>query len=260
MDSVAKRAGFSKANEFLSRQTLYNDTVKKMLKYWFEAVDDNPISYLAYVSNRDSNVIASPAKIMGAYQIVLYNTSPHKIEDLLLGSSVIVVKGLVTSSTIDQVDSNADFTNSQTLTVRVLETIKGRSLPLHYCGTKAADASSREHGVQISGSVACLNVDIRPHLTQQMKLKNPGLDGSLYVAPTVDDTCFFFLRAKLVSVCIDGIYCAFTPIHQPANLGVYRVVNGFVITPMLEFTGLPVASEGAFVSGILSHITRIKSY
>lgn len=259
LDSVCHLATRLQARNFIENLT-YDDTLKTIMKYWYKVVDNNPLDYLSYTSNIDSTFRNLPGHITGMLNKTIYSVSPHKIEDLFLCQSTHIYKGVVIDSIVKVDSMGGDMQNVSMLYTFVIDTLKGQHFPTHMY-QMIGNVGNSKNDVQVQATrppQPCFAIDFRPALAYRAA-ERFGLDTITALPPKVGDTCYFFVKPVYVAFCSNSSYISFVPNEGTKSRGVYRVVNGFVSCPDLEFTGELYVTESRFKDAVLEHIARITS-
>lgn len=167
IDSVARYANKQDMIDFLSRQT-YNDTIKTIMKYYYETVDYDPITFKLnkeYGANSSTPSIISPKLMEKEFLKKLTGVSPYPNLDLSLLRGYIISHVRVTD-TLNIHDSLSIYQLTVDVTCQIIDEIKGQTVP------------------------ACKN------LRQQQLSVGPGGIKTISLTalnPAMPDTCFQFL-------------------------------------------------------------------
>ena len=257
LDSVCHFAPRNQVRSFIENLS-YDDTLKMIMKYWYKIADYDAFNYLSYTSNTDSSFRSSPGNIIGMLQTKIYTVSPYKIEDLFLCQSVYIYKGVVTDSIVGIDSLSGPYKDVSTLYTVIIDTLKGNHFPSHLCSVngKLKDADDENKLQATIPPQQCLALDFRPAIAYQA-VALLGIDTLSALPPKVGDTCYFFVRPGYVAYCPNSSFIAIIPSEGTKSGGVYRVVNGLIKCPDLEFTGKLIATEDEFRSAVLDHIARI---
>lgn len=244
IDSVCHFAPRNQVRSFIEHLS-YDDTLKMIMKYWYKIADYDAFNYLSYTSNTDSSFRSSPGNIIGMLQTKIYTVSPYKIEDLFLCQSVYIYKGVVTDSIVGIDSMSLSRRDVSTLYTVIIDTLKGNHFPSHLCSVngKLKDDDDENKLQATIPPQQCLALDFRPALG--------------YLPPKVGDTCYFFVKPVHIAYCSSSSFISLVPSEGTKSGGVYRIINGFIKCPDLEFTGKLNATEDEFRSAVLDHIARI---
>lgn len=130
IDTVARNASEEMVEEFINRQT-YNDTIKTIMKYYYELVDYNPTTFLL-VKNylKCPYGIATYPRDMEYYFLKkIKSVLPNpNLDYSLLGSTYIAQLNVIDTMTV--IDSNGVMCREKALVkCEIVDQIKGQIIP-----------------------------------------------------------------------------------------------------------------------------------
>lgn len=285
LDSIAKNVTIDQVNVFLKNQN-YNDTIKKIMRYYFKMVDENPIAFQIYLDSwkyNNGSIIPYKLDLKELQKVVLLrikevSPSPY-LDHLILGSQIIA--HIKVKSQIQRNDPSAVRAKSIVLDqCEVLELLKG--FPQHNCKDVSLQDSiplliSPKASV-ISTNDTCLQYDYRLEWRRGknysddaigVKLDKNGND----VSPTMKDEegnpwtkvnkeYIVFLNYTIVCGEENYLHYKLSPGIAKSWTGtIYPIIDGKVVYPAEEFQtidiNLPVST---FKNIIKDRIIQIKNF
>jgi hypothetical protein len=100
LDSAVYHGSYQQMNEFLARQTTFNDTLKQLMKYYYKMVDENPILFESVFNYDDVHQIYPDDLKEAILSKIIANSSSPYLDNLLLKSSLIAK--VIVSDTISR--------------------------------------------------------------------------------------------------------------------------------------------------------------
>ncbi|ROL57914.1 hypothetical protein D9V84_04140 [Bacteroidetes/Chlorobi group bacterium Naka2016] len=262
LDSVAMNGRYSQLYKFMSSLT-YNDTMKKMMRYWYKIVEWDPYrfeSYSTYSLFKYPKV--SVNEIIWQLMLKIKQESPQPFIELTLLSPSIIAHVKVVDTTFVYDSTAAICTHRYIATCEVLDTIKGRMLP------RCSEYYPRGNNLVGSiGETNCLKFDYCLSWNKGRNREFNIADSSFYLfdeegKPWIKKDMEYIVFLDVGIVCDDslGIYYSFSPNGGSYYHCMYPIKNGFVQDYENEFglgTSVPVEEFKAFLR---QKIYEIKNY
>ncbi len=129
VDSAKNHASYEEFINFINPQT-YNDTIKYMMKHYYQMVDYDPIKFALYRNHDSSDFHPLPVSIQREkFFKKLFGIVPHCGDYILTLSDIIAhIRVVDTTRKIDTV-TTAIYPRSMIVTSEILDTIKGNRIP-----------------------------------------------------------------------------------------------------------------------------------
>lgn len=286
LDSIAKSVNLEQVRSFLSNQT-YNDTIKKIMKYYYTIVDENPIGFEIYIDTwKYTNGSKIPYKLdlndlQREVLLKIKDVSPSPdLDHLVLGSQIIA--HIKVKNQTQRNDPSASFAKSVVIDeCEIIELIKG--FPQKDC----KDVSIQD-SISIMGHLekntffnndSCLQYDYRLEWRRGKDYADDYIgimideNGNELNNPTMKDNEGnpwtkegeeYIVCLNYVIICSEGnnLFYSLGPGVAKSWTGtVYPIINGIVVYPPDEFqsigNNLPL---NTFKNIIKNRITQIKSF
>lgn len=240
-DSVSTHGNSRQVLDFIHRQT-YNDTLKKIMRYWYKMVDWDCFRFESYIYARlyKEDKIATSMILREVSRQVKLN-SPTRFLDITLLRSDVIAHIRVIDTTYYSNEDVGIAKDCYSVRAVILDTIKGRILPA--CNSYVR-ISPKKRGTSLGplpqSCIAfnyCINwlkggwEDVYIPDTSRFLLDEQGLPwiktGKEYIV---------FLRARIVCDST-GIYFSFLPIGEnfSYSFSMLPIEDGKVIDAVNEF-------------------------
>lgn len=285
LDSIAKSVSIDQVKLFLDNQ-YYNDTIKKIMKYYFHIIDENPIGFQIYMDTwKYNNGIKIPYKLdlkelQREVLLKIKNVSPSPdLDHLLLGSQIIA--HVKVKNQTQRNDPSA--TRAKSIVIdecEILELLKG--FPQHNCKDISLQDSMYfllvpENNI-LSINDTCLQYDYRTEWRRGKDYLDDAIGTILDeygndISPTMKDEegnpwtseneeYIVFLNYMIVCGEENNLYYKLSPGVAKSWTGtIYPIVNGLVVYPSDEFRSIGNNLQiNTFKNIIKNRIIQIKSF
>jgi len=266
LDSFCRHAYLDDIQKMLLRQT-YNDTMQYIYKYFYEAVDYDPIRFFLTLKYNNINVIVTTPQelIHQAFVQQQLKVSPNKSLDYALLQSSFIARVNITD-TIGIVDANAKnlARNVYIVTSQILDTIKGKVIPTcnnYYPGSGIKKDNNKSNLLTLTLPGACLQfnycLDWRRGGNYGPTLRDDN--GEPWIKK--DHEYIVFLNTVLECEDSSGVYYCIRPAWPESyTFRMYPINNGIVYDPNNEFGFGPNQTAADFINNLRSRINQIKNF
>lgn len=273
-DSARHNATYDEMIDFLERQT-YNDTIKYIMRYYYQMVDWNPINFHLYRDYGDSqscHLLRMEDEV--EKKILELDTTYGNV--LLVHSDIIAHVRVV--DTIRHYDSSAGIYNrAMIVTSEILDTMKGRVIPS--CNNYNQYINKNRKDKQFSIPNECLQFEYAldwPRGEADVDGVYIGEDGypwtGLYPklidstgTPWIKKNKEYIVFLVMVTVCFDRdnethYYTLFAAGEGSMTYGMYPIIDGKVYDPENEFGFGNNLTVEEFKNALNNRIQEITTY
>jgi hypothetical protein len=286
LDSIAKNVRLDYVKYFLSKQT-YNDTIKKIMKFYYTIVDENPIGFQVYLDTREYPIGAMiPYNInLNDFQrevlLKIMEVSPSPdLDQLILGSQIIA--HVKVKNQTQRNDPTASYAKTVVIDdCEIIELFKG--FPQKNCIDISIQSpqNAMSNGIEklLESNYTCLQYEYRKEWRRGKDYDDDNIgimvdeNGNELNNPTMKDNEGnpwtkegeeYIVCLNYVIICSEGnnLFYSLGPGVAKSWTGtVYPIINGIVVYPPDEFqsigNNLPL---NTFKNIIKNRITQIKSF
>jgi hypothetical protein len=251
IDSLYQKFSYSQLEDYLTRQT-YNDTIKTILKHFYNILDYDPILYLSYeVTGFPALHKSTSRELNGEMSRILPRISPKSFTDLTLLRSGIIAHVLVTD-TLTRTDTSDKWAKTSAIvTCQIIDAIKGKVIPI--CKNTSLNISNENKTIALTQHAipgACFQFEYylewirgngRIESTDNISIavgeNNTLLDSNGVPCIEKDHEYIVFLNADFTCIDINNgkFYYSLRPTGYYSNTWtMYPVINGKVYNPLNE--------------------------
>lgn len=264
MDTVSTNGNNDEVMEFISRQT-YNDTLRKIMRYWYKTVDYDPVKYQIYSFQGCPHeyVIKNSIESKILHRIKL--SSPQKFIDQTLIASHYIAHIKVTDTLMREDDTAITAKTAYIVNCVVLDTIKGNVIPKCkdlVVNFPAILDKKPDDNLQNIYPGSCLQFEYCLEWPRggdyNLTLVDP--DGLPWIKK--DREYIIFLEIRIVCITDSNIFYTLAPLrlNDSYSVSMYPVNNGFVVDPYNEFGFGTLVSVSEFKSALRQKINEIINY
>ena len=257
LDSLTHYGNKYESKKFLERQT-FNDTLQKLMRYYYKMIDFNPIKYEQSDFYSDTTMHATLSNIEEQLYSAIKKNSPTSLLDYMLCRSHYILHIKATAINIVTDNNTKGMAREiREIKCQILDTIKGKKIP--YIIENIQNRIKRDDG-KILGTFNPILPDTF-FVFQYSQYWGNLVDGQGLPWIKVDSEYVVFLNN--VKYCQDstGLYFNIRPVWpQSATFGMYPVRNGLVYDPLNEFGFGPGLNISGFKNAIRFRINQIISY
>ena len=265
MDSVSSNGNYENVMNFIGRQT-YNDTLRKIMRYWYRIKDYDPIKYQIYSFQGCPNEHIIKRSIETRILNEIKKVSPQRfIDETLIGSDIIAHIRVV--DTVKREDPTAITAKTDYIaTCEILDIIKGQVIPKCkdlIVNFPAIHEIKNNNEFQSVAPGSCIQFEYClewPRGGNFSELNLIDTNGLPWIKK--DKEYIVFLETRIVCFDDSHIYYTLAPLrmNNSYSVSMYPINNGFVVDPYNEFgfgTLVPVAE---FKNALRGKINEIINY
>ncbi len=268
MDSVSSNGNYKNLINFIARQT-YNDTLRKIMRYWYKTKDYDPIKYQLYLFQgcQNEHIIKSNIETMILNE--MKKVSPQRfIDETLIASDIIAHIRVV--DTVKREDTTAIIAKTSYIaTCKILDTIKGKVIPeckdltINFPAILEKKNNNKFQNIAPGSCIQfeyCLEWERGEKFSELYLIDTNGL-------PWIkkDKEYIVFLETRIV--CVDdsndsNIYYTLFPLrmNHSYSVSMYPINNGFVVDPYNEFGFGTLVPVSEFKNALRGKINEIINY
>lgn len=272
LDTISHNVYKDEFVEFLNNQT-YNDTIKYMMKHFYQLVDYDPILWIQTCNFNDAYTVW-PSDMEYEIKESIIKVSDDKFADVALFRSHIIVHIRVTDTLSRITPSAGIYKTAAIVTCEILDTIKGLVIP------SCKDVSIQDPIITKKNKYDkiqdfpdnCMQFEYRLEWGRPWthriahdssgKIISPRMvdqDGNAWVKK--DSEYIVFLRLELICSDSSNIYYGLSPrVHNSVTGGIYPIIDNIVYDPDDEFGFGPDLTPIAFKSALRMKIDEITNY
>jgi hypothetical protein len=264
MDSISTYGNNDEVMSFINRQT-YNDTLRKIMRYWYKTVDYDPVKYQIYSFQGCPHEYVIKNSIESKILNRIKLTSPKKFIDQTLIASYIIAHIRVTDTLKREDETAITAKTAYIVNCIVLDTIKGKVIPACkdlIVNFPAILEKKPDDNLQNVLPGSCLQFEycIEWPRGGDYNLDMLDSDGKPWIKK--DKEYIVFLETRIVCFTDNNIYYTLAPLRLNDSFSgsMYPVNNGFVVDPYNEFgfgTSVPVEE---FKDSLRQKINEIINY
>lgn len=241
MDSLTKNVEIEDYYQFMMKQQ-YNDTIRTMMRYFYQMIEYNPEKYLNYKHN------GQPSKFGVAYYEhyfydYLLRISPQPILEASLLASFTIAK-ITILDVQNYIDTNARWAKTMgTITARLDSIIKGHSMLNCFNSPPVEEPINQK----------CIKFEIAKEWFQDTTVYDSFLPGQSF---------FVFFENRLICKTETSSYFTIFPLRFVGSLNnsIYPIIDNRLIDTNNEL-GFGVSVDlNIFYNGIQNKINEIKNY
>lgn len=253
LDTVSHYGNSYEIRDFLKGQT-YNDTLRKIMRHYYQMIDFDPIKYNQTDAYFDISMHATLSNIDGQINDAVLYKSPYPLLDYMLCRShyILHVKAKGINIVLDT-NTSGMAREVREISYQVLDTIKGKNIP---------------YIINSPNNIISLSEELNPSfftdtlfVFQYSPFWGKLIDEHGQPWIQVDSEYVVFLT--LVRYCHDstGIYCNLRPVWpESVTFGMYPLRDGLIYDPLNEL-GLGIGlTISEFKQMLRNRINEILSY
>lgn len=258
LDTISRYGNYGETIQFIKRQT-FNDTLKKIMHYYYQMVDYDPIRFYQttlYRIPNDSVMLTLDYLKENIYKQVRKQSPYSNLDYMLIRTDYILHIKALSINVVTDTTTSGPAHEVREVSFQVLDTIKGKVIPF-----------------KIENSQ---NINIKKSDNKNLNLPYNGIIKVFQYSPnwgnlrdannnpwikTDSEYVVFLVNEGLCDDLNTGGYFNLRPVWpQSSTFGMYPVINGLINGADRDFNFIPNQSIEAFKASLRTRINEICSY